>query len=98
MKVKRLYEYDVKHNNVMGPFDQMQVVMARGIFSPWKQPIFVAFDTKITTKFFDNIALQLFSIGYNVKACVSDMGGGNIGLWKELQINTEKTGIAAFQF
>lgn len=33
------------------------------------------------------IISELYSVSYNVVACVSDCGGGNVGLWSELGIN-----------
>jgi len=39
-------EYYTLQDEVVGPHDQMQVVMARDIESPWKQPVFVDSDKK----------------------------------------------------
>jgi len=39
-------EYDVLHNEVVGPHNQMHVIMARGLASQWKQPIYEDFDKK----------------------------------------------------
>lgn len=48
IKVKSYFEYDKKSDQIVGFHSQMQVVMARGFFSRWKQPIFFEFDQKIT--------------------------------------------------
>jgi len=48
IKVFSLYEYDKQHDEILGPHKYMQVVMARGLFTNWKQPISVNFDTKMT--------------------------------------------------
>jgi len=66
------------------------VVIARGIASKWKQPIFVDFDTKMTKQILIDIIDRLNQIGFKVVCCVSDCGGGNVGLWKELEVNHEK--------
>lgn len=87
MKLKYTVEYDVLHDEFIGPHNQMQVVMARGISSQWKQPIFVDFDKKITKDILFNIIEKLEVIGFNVICCVSDCGRGNIGLWKTLGID-----------
>lgn len=63
--------------------------MARGIASKWKQPIFVDFDTKMTKQILIDIIDRLNKIGFKVVCCVSDCGGGNVGLWKELEVNHE---------
>lgn len=69
----------------------MQVVMARGLFSNWKQPIFIAFDKKITKEILFNIITELHQISFNVVACVSDCGASNVGLWKVLGVDIINT-------
>lgn len=39
---------DHKVEEVVGPHDQMQVIMARGLFSKWKMPVYIDFDDKMT--------------------------------------------------
>lgn len=48
MKVKTLLEYDKGYDEVVGPHSQLQIVMARGLTSNWKQPAYIDFDQKIT--------------------------------------------------
>lgn len=91
IKVFSLYEYDKQHDEILGPHKYMQVVMARGLFTKWKQPIFVNFYTKMIKDILMDIIDKLHKASYSVVACVSDYGGGNIGLWKELGITIEQT-------
>ncbi|EFA11760.1 Transposable element P transposase-like Protein [Tribolium castaneum] len=91
IKVKSLLEYDVAADEVVGPYNQMQVVMARSLFGKWKQPIYIGFDTKMTPSILFEIISELHKISFNVVACVSDCGGGNVGLWKNLEIDENKT-------
>ncbi|KAE9535838.1 hypothetical protein AGLY_007739 [Aphis glycines] len=51
VKVSYTMEYDMLHDQVLGPLNQMQVIVC----------------------------------------CVSDCGGGNVGLWKELEVNHENS-------
>jgi len=37
VKVACTLDYDVLHDQVLGPHNQMQVVITHGIASPWKQ-------------------------------------------------------------
>lgn len=90
VKVEGTIEYDTLHDEVIGPYSQMQVVMARGIASSWKQPIFVDFDKKMTRDILFDIIEKLEQIGFIVICCVSDCGGGNVGLWKSLNISFEQ--------
>ena len=68
-----------------------QVVMARGLCSNWKQPIFYNFDTNVTKDILSHIIQQLYRCGYTVLAIVSDMGATNIALWNSLDISVEST-------
>jgi len=55
VKISITMEYDVLRDEVVGPHSQMQVVMARGVASPWKQPIYIDFDKKMTKEILFNI-------------------------------------------
>jgi len=90
VKVKGVYEYNQMTDEVVGPHSQMQVVMIRGLFSNWKQPIFIDFDTQMTSATLTNIISNVEENGYDVRAIVCDMGGGNQGLWKELGISIKR--------
>lgn len=91
IKVSSVYEYNQKEDEVMGPNTYMQVVMARGLFEKWKQPVYIGFDQKMTKDILTTIITKLHEIQYCVLACTSDCGGGNQGLWKEMGISEEKT-------
>jgi hypothetical protein len=69
----------------------MMVVMARALCGKWKQPVYVDFDKKMTKAILYRIITELHHSGYRVVSCVSDCGGGNIGLWKELGLNYQQT-------
>lgn len=91
MKVKSVLEYDVSSDEIVGQHRYMQVIMAHGLFSNWKQPIYLGFDQKVTKEILFSVISELHKITYNVVACVSDCGGGNVGLWKDLGINIDNT-------
>jgi len=80
VKVASTYEYDVLRDEVVGPYNQMQAIMARGIASNWKQQIYVDFDKKMTKEILFDIIEKLDEIGFKTICCVSDCGGDNIGL------------------
>lgn len=94
VKVKSTLEYDVSKDAVIGPYSQMQVVMARGLFANWKQPVYIGFDQRMTKELLLQIISELSEISYNVVACVSDCGASNVGLWKELGVNVDNTFFA----
>ncbi|CAI6375105.1 unnamed protein product [Macrosiphum euphorbiae] len=91
MKILSAYEYDKKNDQVIGPHSQMQVIMVRGIFKNWKQPIYVNFDQQVTPEILNEAISILYENAYTVVACVSDCGGSNVGLWKKLDITIDKT-------
>lgn len=65
--------------------------MAKGLFSQWKQPIFVDFDKRMTKEILHHVIVSLSEIGYTVVATVCDCAGSNLGLLKELGVSYEKT-------
>lgn len=89
VKVKATEEYDVGNDKIIGPHNQMQVVMARGLFAKWKQPVYIGFDVKMTKNLLLEIIDELHKISFNVVGCVSDCGASNVGLWKELGVNID---------
>lgn len=89
VKVSSTMEYDVLKDEVVGPHNQLQVVMARGVACQWKQPVYVGFDQKMTKEILFDIIKKLDDINFKTVCVVSDCGGGNVGLWRALDINYE---------
>ena len=67
--------YDQAEDRILGPHSNVQVVMVRGLFAKWKQPIYFDFDVRMTAALLKDIIVQLENIGYNVVAVVADLGG-----------------------
>lgn len=78
-----------KEEEVVWPHKTTQVMMARGLFSKWKQPVYYKFDTPVTNKVLNDVITKLFKCGYTVVA-TSDLGSSNQKLWKSLNIGTDK--------
>jgi hypothetical protein len=91
VKVLSTFEYDVGEDQVLGPYNLMQVCMVRSLFSTWKQPIYLDFDQKMTRDVLMDIISQLHKLSYNCVAIVSDCGSSNVGLWKDLSVDINKT-------
>jgi len=65
VKVAYQYEYDKAKDIVMGPYNQMQiVVLVRALIAKWKQPVFIDFDKKMTDEILTNIIGELYNVGY----------------------------------
>ena len=75
---------DSKLDKILGPFKKVQVVLIRGLFSPWKQPVYFDFDKINLDLLF--IIKMVESTGLQVKAIVSDLGGSQ-DLRKSLEIS-----------
>lgn len=70
MKISSMYEYDQKEDEVIGSHSNMQVILARGLFSNWKQPIYIGFDKKLTKALLHEVIIALHCINYDVVAYV----------------------------
>lgn len=93
MKCRSLYQLNKTLDMIMGPSSQMQTIMVRGLFSKFKQPIFVDFVVKVTRDMIMSLCHMLDDIGFNVVGTVSDNGGGNQGLWSACGVDYENTSI-----
>ena len=74
------------------PLDQvmqagkLQVLMARGLGSAWKQPCYFAYDQPMTPEILTSVVRRLEQLGLTVVACVSDMGPENQTLWRNFGV------------
>lgn len=91
MKVRSIYLYDRRNDQTLHPMNYVQVVMLRGLVGNWKQPIFFEYDCKLTKDKLFEIIKYVENAGFHIVASVSDMGGGNRALLKELGISATKT-------
>jgi hypothetical protein len=87
MFIKNDICFDKNRQQVLGPHRTVQVIMARGLCSNWKQPVFYDFDQPVTKDLLNVIITNLHISGYIVVAIVSDMGSTNINLWNQFGIN-----------
>jgi hypothetical protein len=90
MSVSSVVEKDALNDEILGPHKHMHCVMARGLFSKWKQLVYVDFDVQMTRETLEDLMKSLYDVNYQVVACVSDCGGGNQGLWWQKIGITEK--------
>lgn len=87
MKVVETFEYDAVGDYVRKPANYVQVVIARGLWKSWKQPIFFNYDCEMDRPTLFSIISQLSSADYTVVGIVSDMGPSNRKLWKTLGVS-----------
>ena len=83
--------FDIKNEQVLGPVDNVQVIMARGLLSDWKQPVYYQFDKAMTIQTLTEVVTRIEECGFRVVAQVSDLGAENRALWKKLNITTHNT-------
>ena len=72
--IKNVYQYDSRSKRIFGGVKKMQVVMARGLFSPWKQVIFYDFQTNMTKELLDSLIIKCEEHGLKVRGVVFDLG------------------------
>lgn len=90
MKIRKAYAYDKSNDHLLKPANYVQVAMMRGLLKSWKQPIFFDFDRKMEKPVLFQIISEIEEAGFYICALVSDLGGGNRGLHKNLDIGYEK--------
>jgi len=86
MSVDQRLCYDVKEDQVLGPYSNVQVFIVRGLMSSWKQPIYFDFNVTFDAALLKDVICQIEYVGYQVVACVCDMAGGNRGLLTSLGV------------
>lgn len=90
MSIDSRLNYHPGMDKVFGPHSKVQVVLARGLTAPWKQPVYYNFDTTMNKTLLFDIIVHIERTGILVSAIVSDLGGCNL-LWKELAISPENS-------
>ena len=89
MSLHKSIQFDNAEEKTYGPHKQAQVIMIRGLFKNFKQPIFYDFDVNMTKILLFKGIKELDDIGFRVESVTSDMGTKNMGLWKELGIGPD---------
>ena len=87
MEISKILEYDPESDRVFGPHKKVQVVMVRGLFKKWKQPIFYDFDTQMKKDLLAFIINQVEEIGIRVYGANFDLG--NHGLLPSLDVTKD---------
>lgn len=90
MKIRSVYSYDTVSDQVLLPHAYAQVVLIRGLVGHWKQPIFFDYDGKMSKDKLYSIITSVEDAGFSVVGIVSDLGGGNRSLHKELGVTHTK--------
>ena len=69
---------------------KVQVCMARGLTSSWKQPVYYGFNTDMTLKLLNDVILAIEGIGLKVCAIVCDLGAENRSFLKHAGVTIDK--------
>jgi Transposase protein len=84
------YAVDMKEDKVVGGCSKTQVIMARGLFSPWKCPVYFQHNQPVTEELLDSVITALHEAGFVVATVVSDMGTENQKLYAEMGVTEER--------
>lgn len=88
-KLESLFGYNENTDEIMSPTKSVQIVMAYGLFSNWKQPVYINHNSnKFNRSTLLCITEILLKLGYNIVAFVTDCK--KYKLWQELQITIKK--------
>jgi len=88
MQVSKRYEYDQESDQVFGPFKKLQLVVARGLFRRWKQPVYYEFDMPMKKDLLFSIIRKIEEVG--VVVCGISFDLGNLGLLNSLGVSPEQ--------
>ncbi|KAJ4425971.1 hypothetical protein ANN_27597 [Periplaneta americana] len=83
--------YGQDENKVYVLHSQAQVVMVRELCSNWKQPIFFDSDIPMTGSLLKQIILEVQKVGFVIVGVLSDMGGKNKRVWRDLEVDYKKS-------
>lgn len=83
------YVYDSQEDRVLGGCSKTQVVMIRGLFAPWKGPVYYDHDQPMTEELLDFVITEVHQAGFLVVTVVSDMGSENAKLYRNMGVNDE---------
>ena len=72
--IKNCYEYDHRNKQVYGNSKKVQVVLARGLFSSWKQVIFFDFNKNMDKKLINDLILKCGEHGLDICGLAFDLG------------------------
>nr|CAI5828466.1 unnamed protein product [Callosobruchus analis] len=90
MYVSNKVDIDKKDQQVIDLHKACQTIMARGLISHWKQPVYYQFDQTMTKDILQNVISELYDANFIVIGITSDMGAGNVGLWSKLDVGHNK--------
>jgi hypothetical protein len=79
--------YDSVEDQVLGPNNKTQVIMAQGLFGGWKNIVFFDHNKDVSKKTLMEVITALSLAGFPVVAVNCDMGVENRNLYSELGVN-----------
>lgn len=89
-------EIDRKKEKTVGPHKTVQVGMARGLFSNWKQPVYYGYDQPLTADIVKETISKLYDVGYTVVALTTDLGPTNSAMHTQLNIRIAENKSCCF--
>lgn len=97
MSIASEWSYDKGSDTLYKPYNNVQVIMLRGLIGRWKQPIFYDFDeSNLDNKLLD-IITEIENAGYIVVAIVHDLGPTNLRIWKKFGIDPVNANKVSFK-
>jgi hypothetical protein len=84
------YVFDSKEDKVLGGSQKTQVIMLRGLFAPWKGPVYFQHSQPVTEELLDHVITEVHNAGFQVVSVVSDMATENQKLYKDMGVSEEQ--------
>jgi len=89
MSTDSKFIHDVSCDKIFSS-SKAQVVIIRGLFEDWIQPIYYDFDTSMSSALLLSIIKACEESGLLVYSVTSDLGADNRSVWKQLHINSQR--------
>ncbi|KAF0288011.1 Transposable element P transposase [Amphibalanus amphitrite] len=93
MALDSMPSYDQSADRILAG-SKLQLMVVRGLCSPWKQPIFHELDAPMTMAKLSAVVRTLKELGLDIRAVTSDMGPNNESLWRDAGVDRERTWIS----
>lgn len=94
--LSNLIDIEREEQKVYGPYEYCQVIMARGLFKKWKQPVYYDYDQPVTKDILLDVIKQLYYSGYTVVSVTCDLEPKNKEVWNELGVGLDDPDNCSF--
>ena len=90
MSLSSTISYSKSEDRVYPKTSEVQLIIARSLFGPWKLPVHYGLDENIDTPVLIPLIRDLYSIGFTCVGLTSDMGSSNVGFYTKMGVTVHR--------